>query len=435
MRFLGCQVVFTVLISIVSFGAYAEGSFQAGLNQPLREFASSGYPQKVDVVTAGEVINVSLCGSDNADTVSVTILDPSDVVVYSSGTVANNVDCADPFSAPLTSPIRYVTTISGVFTIQLENISGGSNIRRFDITVTPDIATNPNPGSAGGRLWALGWMYDTGTFDVGDATDADYYALVPGGRVATNYVWKLDLNLFSGYVYTLVANDLGANSPYSGYSIPTASGSITAKYPQYLNYPVIAEPHPIDPPVLSGGFVFVDDAGQDYAISPGVTGGVQDSGNFEFTSDIAGTYAITIDTNSDGVYGAGDKLLLGNMVVGLNQVPWDGTDINGATLAVGQYGVNLQARLGEYHFVANDAETSGGGFSNGLTIFLANSDGSVVDTRVYWDDETYLAGASVLPSGEMASTPAGKHSWGDFTSIGLGNNSYMDTYEIGRAHV
>ncbi|MCF6230866.1 MAG: DUF5011 domain-containing protein [Gammaproteobacteria bacterium] len=395
----------------------------------MRDLSNSTYPQKVDIVAAGEVINVSLCGNSNVDTVSVTILDPSNATVYSSGDVPSNVDCADPFTAPLTAPIRYTTTTSGVFTVQLESVSS-VNLRRFDITVTPDALTNPDPSAAGGRLWAYGWRFDADTFGQVGSTDANYYALVPGGRPDTNYVWVLDLNNFAGYVYTLVANDLGVDAPYSGYSTPRSGRTVTAKFPQYMSYPVIADPRPTEPPVLTGGLTFIDDAGQDYAISPVATGGIQDSGNFEFTSDIAGTYAITIDTNSNGVYGAGDKLLLGNMVAGLNQVSWDGAGANGVVLADGQYSANLQVRLGEYHFVARDAETSGG-TEDGLTIFLANSDGSVVDTTVYWDDTTFLAGSSNLPDGALASTPAGKHTWGNFTATSIGNEAYMDTYVYG----
>ena len=423
------RLIGLTIFSVLSTNVFAEGSFQVGLNQPLQDFTNSGYPQKVDIITAGEVINVSLCGETNADTVSVEILDPSDTPVFSTGDVANNVDCADPFTAPLTTPFTYTTATTGAYTVRLET-GPGANISRFDITVTN--GANPDPMANGGRLWANGWQYNTGSFAEALSTDANYFALVPGGRSNTNYVWKLDLNNFSGNVYTLLANDLGVDAPLSGYSIPVANGSLSPKFPQYVSYPTIADPRPTEPPVLVGGLIFVDDAGQDYAISPGATNGLQDSGNFQFNSDVSGTYAITIDTNSDGIFGAGDRLLLGNMVVGSNLVPWNGTDTNGAILADGQYRANLQARLGEYHFIADDAETSGG-TQDGLTIFLADDNVTVVDTRVYWDDATHLSGTSILPNGELASTPAGKHTWGNFTSGGIGNTAYIDTYVYGLA--
>ena len=77
--------------------------------------------------------------------------------------------------------------------------------------------------------------------------------------------------------------------------------------------------------------------GVDSGISPGTTIGVQDSGFFEFQSDVTGTYAVFIDIDQNGEFGnAGDVLLLGNTVVGLNSVPWDGRDATGQRMASGE---------------------------------------------------------------------------------------------------
>ncbi len=245
-RVIGC-----ILLGSICGSVYAEGSFLVGLNQPLSDFTASTYPQKVDIISAAEVINISLCGAADTDSVSVEILDPDGVSVYGPVTrMSGNVSCSDPFTASQTptNPISYSTNRTGSFTVRLENDIGFA-INRFD----------------------------------------------------TNYVWNLDLNNFSGNLYTLVANDLGINAPYSGYSIPTSKGRVIARHPQYQSYPAIVDPGPDESPVLTGGFTFID-----------------------------------------------------------------------------------------------DAETSGG-TQDGLTIFMANSDGSTVDTRVYWDDETYLTGISILP--------------------------------------
>ena len=120
------------------------------------------------------------------------------------------------------------------------------------------------------------------------------------------------------------------------------------------------------------------------------------------------------------------------MVAGNNNIVWNGTDTDGTTILTnGQYRAQIQARVGEYHFVAGDAETSGG-TESGLTIFLANSDGSTSDTTVYWDDETYLSGTSNLPAGASSGTPAGRHTWGDFTEVNsIGEQTFVDTYVYG----
>jgi uncharacterized repeat protein (TIGR01451 family) len=81
--------------------------------------------------------------------------------------------------------------------------------------------------------------------------------------------------------------------------------------------------------------------------------------------------------------------------------------------------------------VAGDAETSGGGTNNGLTIYEAFPGGTQSDTLVFWDDFTSLGGTFTVPNGALSSTPAGKHTWGNFTSTGFGNERYIDTYVYG----
>ena len=102
------------LFGVISQNVIAEGSFQTGLNQPLlEENNASGFPQFVDVLTIGEVINVSLCGQANTEDLRVQIFDPDNISVLDTSLTDGNVDCNDPFNAPLTNPIRYITTKSG----------------------------------------------------------------------------------------------------------------------------------------------------------------------------------------------------------------------------------------------------------------------------------------------------------------------------------
>ncbi len=411
---------------------HAEGSFQTGLNQKLSDFGTSSQYLYVDIETAGEVINISLCGYAQADNLTIEILDPADNSVDTLSLSDGNVSCsADPFDATaLVNPHKYTTTQIGTYKIKLENTNFSGVFSRYDISVTPDITTPPDPTVAAGRLWAMGWVFDAGTFAQPGATDANFFVLVPGGRPNTNYVWKLDLNQLAGFGYEILANDVGVDSPYSGYSVSGAGKTVSPKFPVYVGYPVVANPRPVNPPVISN-IHFFDDAGQDSAISPSVTSGTQDSGVFEFDSDVSGTCAVTIDTNRDGQFGAGDVLLLGGAVAGTNSIAWDGTDAEGSTVAPGTYSAQVVVRMGEYHFVAKDVETSGGGIDNGFTIFRANSDGSTADTRVYWDDTSYLTGTTTLPDGALSSTSVGKHTWGDFSSTSLGNEAYIDTYVYG----
>ncbi len=407
----------------------AEGSFQVGLNQPLLEYGyTSGLilngvrPIFVDIISAGEVINISLCGDDISDSVRAEIYDSGGTQVFTQTISNGNVSCNDPFTSPLTNPMRHVTTAADTYEIRL-NSQGGTQLFRFDVTVTPNVLTDPDPTEAQGRIWARNWAFDTDSFSL--STDADYFILVPGGRPSTNYVWLLDLNNFAGNVYDIVANELGVNAPNSGYSVPRTGNTLTENFPIYMSYPGIAAPPPLTPPTLTG-LRFIDDAGIDNGISPGVTLGVQDSGDFEFSTDVSGTYSIVIDLNQDGQFGADDRLLLGVATSGLNTVTWDGLDALGANVPVGVYQARVQVRLGEYHFVANDAETSGG-TEPGLTIFQSFVGGGTSDTPVFWDDLTFLGGTTTLPNG----APAARHTWGDFSSTGFGNQNYIDTYTYG----
>ncbi|MFK8029058.1 MAG: OmpA family protein [Gammaproteobacteria bacterium] len=448
-RFL-LAVLASLLVTPLTFG---EGSAQIGLTQRLLgsdEAVANGYAtdvaasyQYVDILTAGEVINISLCGRLDDDDLSIEIFDPTDTSVFTASLTDGNVACNDPMTAPLTNPERYTTAMAGTHRIVLQNVTGTAFVNgffeRYDITVTPDAVTDPDPTVAGGRVWAFSWNINAGAFDEANATDANFYALVPGGRPDTNYIWQLDLNNFAGFGFNIIANDIGVGAPNSGFSTPDANNgpdTATFKYPNYLGVPAVADPAPTLPPTVTD-LRFIDSDGEDIGISPDpATAGVQDTGNFEFTSDVEGNYSIFIDVDGNGVFGnIGDTLLLGQAVVGFNQIEYDGTDSNGNTLPPGEYSAQVSVRMGEYHFIANDAETSGGPAEDGLTIFLSDQAGTLSQTQIFWDDVTILGagagGTSNVPNGELSGTSAGSHTWGDFTSGGFGNIRFIDTYVYG----
>ena len=446
--------VLALMALVTSPGLHAEGSGLLGTNQYFLDFTQSasygldayGTSQFVDILSAGEVINISACGISQYDDLQFRIYDSADVLVDSITLSSGNVSCTDPMTGPLGSPHRYVTTKADTFRLELENLNQ-YQFMRLDITVTPNVLTNPDPTERQGRLWAYSWNMNTGTFAESGATDADIYALVPGGRPDTQFIWKLDLNRFSGNLYFLMANSLGVESPYSGYSVPSSLGSgMSYEYPQYLSVPAQADSQPANPPVLSNSY-FVDNDNEDLAFSPHQTNGIQDTGTFHFTSDITGNYAIYIDLNRDGIMGnGGDRTLVGPASVGDNAVAWDGLDASGNPVPAGRYGVSVSVRAGEYHFVAIDVETSGGTSANGLTIWLTDPDGTDNPVRVFWDDYTVLDGANDTasdgvtplpvgsantPDGALSGTVAGYHTWGNFAANSLGDLRYIDTYVYG----
>jgi large repetitive protein len=428
--------------------AYAEGTFQAGLNQPFVETnatapgAASTRDILVDIVTAGEVINISACGAADTNALAFVIETPSGTVLptYTPTALAGKILCANTMSAPITTPYRYTTTAAGRYKVRLINVTA-ANFNRFDVTVTANATVNPDPTNATGikgRVSSLAWQYSTGAFSLASATNADYYVLAPGGYPNTNYVWQLDLNALAGNAYGISANNKGVNAPRSGFSTDITGNAAVPQFQNYLNYPAIAGPPPSSAPAVTG-FRFIDSAGQDYGISPGLTAGVQDTGTFEFTTAVDNaTYSISIDVNKNGIFGdAGDVRLTGNVVNGFNSIIWDGKNNSGVTLPVDSYQARAEVRLGEFHFIANDVETSGG-TQNGLTVYEATSPSTLVPTQVYWDDITVLGvaagGTANTPLGALSGTAAGYHTWGTFDAGGggFGNNRFVDTFAFGK---
>lgn len=189
-------------------------------------------------------------------------------------------------------------------------------------------------------------------------------------------------------------------------------------------------------------------------ITPGITGGVQDSGNFKFTTNNPGTYVIIIDVDNDGdegtgfnpddLFGLGDIFIRGETISGELSIPWNGRTNLGTALPNGSYQAKLQAITGEYHFVATDMEHAGPG-GGGINIRQAFPSGGTSTTAVYWDDITGLqsdntnlfqcSGASCtsLPNGIVDGFHSWGHQSGGFSNSEqwLGNLRFLDTYVYG----
>jgi len=119
-------------LSVVS-PALGEGVSQFGITQRLLDFTTSqndGYAndansasQFVDIIAAGEVINISVCGDANTDNIDIEIFDPSNTSVFTTTLTDGNISCSDPFTAPLTNPVRFTTSAAGAYRIRLDNTS------------------------------------------------------------------------------------------------------------------------------------------------------------------------------------------------------------------------------------------------------------------------------------------------------------------------
>ncbi len=431
----------------------AEGTWQMGLFEGTSHLqylyetnAANGYNYfNVDILTPGEVINVHTCGIGTTDNIRVTIEDSFGSVVYDNaapGTICGS-DLNTTFDPAVTNPHQYVTPSTGTYVVSFSN-EDHSYLSRYDVTVTNSVNALVDPREEGGRVWSLYWYFNANGYSVDVATDANLYVVADGGFEGTYFTWRLDLNNFAGFVYSLKANDLGVTSPnaagdvVAGLSVPVANNSIQEKYPIYLGYPAKSYPAPIGGLNISG-LSFVDSDGEDSGISPGSTSTIQDSGTFQFNTDLTstGVYEIIIDIGSptgggpDGVYGQGDIFLRGNALPGVNSVVWNGEDNNGNIIPQGAYTASLSVRTGEFHFTAYDVETSGGAGDVGIRIYRAQPSGGDLPTTIFWDDATVLN--STTPNAfNQEGLFDGDHNWGNFSAGGIGNNAYIDTYAYGR---
>ncbi|BAY22802.1 hypothetical protein NIES2100_25660 [Calothrix sp. NIES-2100] len=348
------------------------------------------------------------------------------------------------------------TSGPGVYEIRLQNLTNNAAsstdnntvFRQFDISVTnptspsAKIPAVADPQIAQGRVWSYVWAFNAKSFAQTESTNQDFYVVVPGGTPGTNFVWKLDLNNFAGYVYELVANNGGVHSPNAagvnvrGLSVPITGNRVDPQYRQYLSYPDQTFVRSTAGPSISN-LRFEDSDGEDNTFTPGLTINTQDKGYFKFTSSLPGTYQIIVDTNKDGIFGAGDVQLRGDTdAIGNVSAEWDGKDNAGNVLGVGKYDAQVKAIIGEYHFIAGDVETSGPG--TGLTIREATSSIGTASTEVYWDDKTILgaSGTTTLPNGVID----GRHTWGSTSSGGSqgsngsswGDLRYLDTFVYGK---
>ncbi len=433
--------------------ARAEGAWQLGLfesasnRQPIQENNITGnyFLGFVDILAPGEVINVFLCGTRNSHDMRVDIRDPSGAVVFSETRTSSNVNCADNFDAPwdpaTTDPFQYVTGSSGTYELRFFNLNA-TQFNRYDVTVTDTVNDLIDPQENGGRLWTTVWRAWAGGFGEDRATDADLYVVVDGGFAGTFDIWQLDLNNFAGFGYRLKANDKGVtnndpNTNVSGLSVPTGNGNINQElYPMYVSYPAKNFPRATQTLTVDN-FRFLDDEGLDATISPASTGNSQDSGSFFFETNNTSTavYEIVLDIGDgigggpDGIYGAGDVFLIDNVIEGggTTQVTWNGRDNEGNLVPFGFYNARLRVRIGEFHFVAEDVETSGGPNDRGIKINKAISATTVTPTIVFWDDFT-VQNSNEPDAFNVDGIFDGEHSWGAFNSGGPGNNAFIDTY-------
>lgn len=399
--------------SLLSTAALAEGTTEVNTTQALR----AGTVLFVDIF-APDVETIHWVGNGVA---TVLAPDGTEVAVLSSG----------QSTASLAS--------YGVGAYRVTPSNAQIVFDTWDVSVD-------NAVSTGGRLHSYDWGFNAGSFSESRATNASFYAIVPGGAPGESSVIELQLNGLAGYVYNINANRIGVDGPDGGRSVPMSGNAVSPEFPIYINPPDASTYSASSPQVSALTFIggtSVDANGD--AMTPCsqvVAGG--GSGSFQFNTDTEGTFHLQCDLDRDGQFRIDDDsdlLLVGETVSGLNSIDWDGQH-NGTPVENGQYDCLVRVNVGEFHYVGSDIETS----YPGLRMYEVHSDGARSPLTMFFNDAAVQDGAQQMPNGQMplpSSSSAGiypmgyetdpvpnatSRSWGNWNSGGKGNMSFLDTY-------
>ena len=395
--------------------AAAEGSNALGLGHVLK----SGQIIKVDVTAAGEkiLINAGNGTYGQLGNITVVVTDPDGTPVAGSpfaieapanpsapvppGYLFPNTQPGVIDRNELTDPLVVTAAKTGTYTVVLTTIPT-QDIYPWNISVVPGAQDPkqdppfPDAPNGGGRVHSNLWLLAF-NLSIMQATEGpaevwfSMHALVPSnGKTVT---WKIQIDglYVNEHLYGLFANRLGVpGSP--GFSVLGTDTPCTAEqqqafgkcYPKvtpdleiYLYPPTKANPGVLPTPEITN----VTFSGQT-SNCPYVVAGLTNT--FRFTSNVDGTYWIVIDTNKDKTFdpAAGDQVLAGKAIVGLNAVTWDGKLANGENLPAGDYDAMIYLRTAEMHVPLVNVER----IRPGLRIFNYENPESILGSTLQWID-------------------------------------------------
>ena len=364
--------------------AYAEGTPELTATQGLR----GDTVIRVDILDAatesftwqGSVTNALNVTTD----VDIEVFDPTNTIslgIFSSG---ETVD-----------PTNYG---EGAYYIEIQNDWGDTDGDNYEDPVDDWDITVQGAAPGLGRVWSYEWRFNALSFREVSAFSGSFYTVVEGGGAGHDAVVEMKTDGLAGFLYWIGANASGIPGT-DGRSAP--EGTFIPKiYPVYLNPPENASYDPLPPDV--------DDdlglAGDDFCdgVALGITGGTVD-----FDSNVDGTYHFICDLNGDGLFDVSsddDYHQIGNAGVGANQTSWQGEDNLGNPVPAGNYDCIIRLTVGEFHYIANDIETSFQGFR----LFNVDIDQNRTGLDMFWNDsEVSCPGCPLMPNGSAPLDNAG----------------------------
>jgi hypothetical protein len=406
--------------------AQAEEKADLGPNQTLRPdtvvFADIRDPATERIRYVGQILNPLTSALVD---VSVTLRSPISAAlgVFPSGTDL----------VPTAGIGAYEIDFSEV---DLDGDLLAEGLAEWEITVV-DGSGNPIPG----RVWSRRWRIDAAGFSASFATDGSFYAVVPGGAAGNQGVVELKASGLAGFKYNLIANSNGVTGGNGRSKYNTTEFVAQSEFALYLAPPDTAVvDYVVNDAELTNATVTAE--GTCGELAPGVSGA---EGTVSYESNVSGVVHLVCDLDGNNVFDLtsdDDYHLLVLARPGLNEFVWDGLDNVGALVPPGDYDCQLLLTVGEFHFVANDIETSYPGFG----LFQVDVGGARTGLPMYWNDTEVQPFDVAMPDtqfGLETSGPLGidsgvygsvvvangnARSWGNFSSTSKGNDSLLDTY-------
>jgi large repetitive protein len=344
-----------------------------------------------------------------------------------------------------------VTGVTGAYRIQLgtaQQIGTEWDIRVCAGSVS-DTDCRTGSDEKKGRLWSKNWSCQNNTNYANTySINGSVYAIVPGGAVGHDAVVEMQMRGVSGAHYTLSANSIGPETQAGvrvGRSVSTSSNKVTPEFPLYLSPPEKALYNWIAPSVTN--VVMTPSCGTAVVLDTA-------AGSISFGSNVVGQYVVVCDVDKDGVYDFGsstDFSSFGTAVVGTNTVTWTGKNNAGTNAAEGSYNCVIRLNVGEFHYIAQDIETS----YPGIRMYRVESNKtSRTPINMFWDDHAVGADSENMSNSQQSpltppasglapgaygtaasafyyngTTPIGNaRAWGNFDGDGKGNDNFLDQF-------
>ncbi|HKU44607.1 MAG TPA: hypothetical protein VJR89_40885, partial [Polyangiales bacterium] len=348
-----------------------------------------------------------------------------------------------------------VNGVDGAYVVDMlsdQNIGTEWDIRVCDKTVTGANCRTVDANEKLGRLWSYNWIFEENTsFAENRSNNGSVYALVSGGGPNRDAVIEMQMRGVSGAQYSLKANTIGpqqTDNTRVGRSVPEAGHKVIPTVPLYLNLPAKAQLNWLPPEITSvtlmsscGGRV--------------LQGGTP--GTISFNGNVTGQYVLICDVDKNSVYdfaASTDFSSFGDAVVGANTVNWNGTTNAGGNASPGQYQCVVRLNVGEFHYDAEDIETS----YPGIRMFRVEQDRTTrTGIPMFWDDSGVTADGENMPNSQASpnaspalglapgaysdaasaffymggdtSMPVGNaRAWGNYDADGKGNNAFLDQF-------